>query len=178
MQLVTPRLLLREFRETDAEALYDFEHRLDFQRYENDPPPTLDQIRAHLPFLIRAVQENPRSQYRLIVTIPPDDIAIGRVKLSLNLREINEWAIGWGIHPDLWGQGYATEAARAMLDFGFRELKAHRITAMCHTENAASIRVMEKLGMQREAHLRSTFWLHGAWCDEYVYGILDREYHL
>jgi RimJ/RimL family protein N-acetyltransferase len=69
-----------------------------------------------------------------------------------------------------------TEAARAVLRFGFTELKLHRIFATCRPANIGSARVLEKLGMQREGHFRQHRWMKGAWHDSYLYAILDHEW--
>jgi RimJ/RimL family protein N-acetyltransferase len=85
--------------------------------------------------------------------------------------------VGWVIRSDRQGRGYATEAARALLDFAFGALRCHRVVATCQPENPASWRVMEKLGMRREAHFRQA--LHqqsGEWWDEYFYALLADEY--
>jgi RimJ/RimL family protein N-acetyltransferase len=63
-----------------------------------------------------------------------------------------------------------------MLRFAFGELNAHRVVAFCHTDNLASARVMEKLGMARDGRLREVRWLNGHWWDEYVYSILERDW--
>ena len=89
---------------------------------------------------------------------------------------IREWEVGWAVHPDVWGRGIAAEAAWHLMDWGFHELNIHRIVAFCHAGNAASIRVMEKLGMQRDGKLRETRWLDAKWNDEYVYSVLEREW--
>jgi [ribosomal protein S5]-alanine N-acetyltransferase len=85
--------------------------------------------------------------------------------------------IGWVISSGHQGHGYATEAARALMDFSFRTLRCHRVIATCQPENPASWRIMEKLGMRREAHFRKA--LHqknGVWWDEYFYALLADEY--
>jgi [ribosomal protein S5]-alanine N-acetyltransferase len=85
--------------------------------------------------------------------------------------------IGWVISPGHQGHGYATEAARALMEFSFRTLRCHRVVATCQPENPASWRVMEKLGMRREGHFRRA--LHqknGEWWDEYFYALLAEEY--
>ena len=85
--------------------------------------------------------------------------------------------IGWVISSGHQGRGYATEAARALMDFAFNKLRCHRVVATCQPENAASWRVMERLGMRREAHFRQA--LHqknGMWWDEYFYALLADEY--
>ncbi|OGO65815.1 MAG: hypothetical protein A2030_05000 [Chloroflexi bacterium RBG_19FT_COMBO_50_10] len=62
------------------------------------------------------------------------------------------------------------------MDWAFKELSVHRIVALCHADNTASVRVMEKLGMRQDGRLREARWLRGEWWDEYVYAILEREW--
>jgi ribosomal-protein-alanine N-acetyltransferase len=80
------------------------------------------------------------------------------------------------LNRQYWGHGYATEAVRAVLGFGFRELGLHRVYATCRPANVASSRVMEKVGMQREGHLRRHRWMKGAWHDSLLYAILEDEW--
>ena len=75
------------------------------------------------------------------------------------------------------GEGVWPEAASEVLRYAFKEMNAHRVVAFCHAENAASVRVMEKLGMQREGRLRETRRLNDAWCDERIYAILERDFN-
>jgi len=85
--------------------------------------------------------------------------------------------IGWVISCGHQGRGYATEAARVLMDFAFNTLRCHRVVATCQPENTPSWRVMERLGMRREAHFRQA--LHqknGMWWDEYFYALLADEY--
>jgi RimJ/RimL family protein N-acetyltransferase len=175
VQLTTPRLTLREFLPTDFEAIWEYERLPETQRYE--PPVQGPEVfQKYLEDAVTWSLEVPRKYYRLALTIPPDDTARGRISLKLMDAEIREWEVGWTVHPELWGRGYATEGARTMLAFAFDSLGAHRVVAFCHAQNAASTRVMEKLGMQRDAHLRETLWRGGAWYDELVYSILEREW--
>jgi RimJ/RimL family protein N-acetyltransferase len=85
--------------------------------------------------------------------------------------------IGWAVDPGHQGRGYATEAANALLAHGFEDLGLHRIIATCQPQNAASVRVMEKLGLRREAHFRQCMLApDGTWWDEYFYALLDDEW--
>ncbi len=86
------------------------------------------------------------------------------------------YEIGWVFHPRYHGQGYATEAAAALLRYGFTSLQVHRVIATCQPENTPSSRVMEKLGMQREAHFRKCIYRDERWWDEYFYAILEEEW--
>lgn len=177
MELLTPRLVLRDFRLSDFDALSELESQPETYHYEG-PTPSADKIRLRLEKLLSQNNEKPRMYYRLAVTLPPHDRLIGRVSLVLLNDAIREWELGWATHPQEWRQGYASEAARRMLGFAFEDLGAHRVSAFCHVLNAASVRVMEKLSMQKEGHLRGTRWWHEDWHDEFIYAILEREWHI
>ena len=84
--------------------------------------------------------------------------------------------IGSSLHPDYWRQGYATEAARALLAYVFEERRLHRVTSGCDARNVASFRLMERLGMRREAHFRQSHFADGAWQDQYLYALLRDEW--
>ena len=101
---------------------------------------------------------------------------IGRCGLKITDPESREGALWYVLHPALWGRGYITEAARALLAFGFTELDLHRVFVDCDPENIGSARVAEKLGMRREAHFVENAWLKGEWRDSLIYALLDREW--
>lgn len=101
---------------------------------------------------------------------------IGEVGLYLAPAKASAGNIGWSLHPDVQGRGYATEAARALLDFAFGERRLHRVTANGDPRNAASTRVMERLGMRREGSMRKSRYAKGEWHDEYLYAILREEW--
>jgi len=175
MELKTPRLRIREFIETDYPALRDMDSRAEFNTYEREFVSEA-QTRQSLDESISAQLEFPRTMYRMAISIPPSDTARGVINIRSNIAKIREWEVGWAVHPDEWGKGYATEAAWNMINWAFNEFNLHRVVAFCHTENDASVRVMEKLGMRRDGRLRETRWLNGQWWDEYVYAVLEKEW--
>lgn len=175
MELITPRLILRDLRMTDLDALCEMESDPALFRYEPGPY-TPEQTRSRLETSIDWDKDQPRKRYKFGITIRPEDRVIGRLSLSMITPEAREWEIGWTVNNREWGKGYATEAAQAVMVFAFKTLNIHRLIAFCHAENAASARVMEKIGMRREAYLRETRWLRGGWYDELLYAILDKDY--
>jgi [ribosomal protein S5]-alanine N-acetyltransferase len=86
------------------------------------------------------------------------------------------YEIGWVFNKDYHNKGYATEAARALLKYGFEEMKLHRIIATCQPDNPPSYRVMEKIGMRREGYFKKCIKRDTGWWDEYFYAILDEEW--
>mgnify|MGYP001058006127 CR=1 len=177
MRLLTLRLILREFRETDFDLFCELEAHPETYRYETTSPSD-GRTRLYLQKAQQDALQSPRTRYRFAVTIQPCDDVRGRVTLALLNDSIREWEIGWAIHPQDWGKGIATEAAQRLLEFAFAELQAHRVVAFSHAENAASLRIMEKLGMQQDGRLRETRLWKDQWSDEVVYSILDREWSI
>jgi len=175
MQLSTSRLVLRDFLVSDFDALRALEAHSDTYYFENANP-SEETTRMQLEKMIEHQNISPRQYYRLAITIHTQDEVLGRISLVLSSEAAREWEIGWAIHPNGWGKGYATEAARCMMDFAFNELGAHRIIAISHASNMASVRVMEKLSMKIDGFLRETRWWHDAWHNELIYSILDREW--
>ena len=84
--------------------------------------------------------------------------------------------IGYELDPRHWNRGYATEAAHAIVDFGFRALSLHRVWAWCVADNTGSAHVMEKLGMRLEGRLRENDYYKDRWWDTLMYGILLEEW--
>jgi RimJ/RimL family protein N-acetyltransferase len=85
--------------------------------------------------------------------------------------------IGWCLDPEHQGKGYATESVGELIRVAFEEIGLRRLTAICFVDNEPSWRLMERLGMRREAHnVRDALHRSGAWMDGYVYALLCEEY--
>ncbi|MEK6476661.1 GNAT family N-acetyltransferase [Catalinimonas sp. 4WD22] len=101
---------------------------------------------------------------------------VGLIALKLGSPKYKIAEAWYKLLPRHWGKGYATEALLALIDFGFKELKLHRIEAGCAVDNLASLRVLEKAGMQREGRKRKILPLKSGWSDNYEYAILEEDY--
>jgi RimJ/RimL family protein N-acetyltransferase len=116
----------------------------------------------------------------LAVVLPEANQVIGKVigdvSLTLHSQAHRQGEIGFVFHPDYKGQGYATEASQALLTFGFTTWNLHRIFGRCDARNTASYKLMERLGMRREAHFIHNEIFKGEWGDELVYAILQAEW--
>ncbi len=105
-----------------------------------------------------------------------DGSLLGTMYLTLAGPDDVTGEIGWLLAPRAQGHGYATEAARLLLDLAFGELGLHRVFAELDPRNAASIAVCTRLGMRHEGHFVEHMWLKGEWTDTGHYAILDREW--
>lgn len=174
--LETERLLLREFTPDDFEAVFAYLSDPEVMRWIIGEPLTEAETREFFRRVDAYTRETPRAKYRLAVVLKAENRVIGSCGIDIMNAEQREGEIGYRLHRAYWGQGYTPEAARRMLQYGFETMGLHRIYADCYAANRASARVMEKIGMQREAHFRECIWLHGAWQDRLLYAILDHEW--
>ena len=111
----------------------------------------------------------------LAITLRNDGRQIGGI--GLRIEEQHQHAeLGYWLGAAYWGQGYATEAGRAMLRFGFEDLKLHRIFATHFKHNPASGSILKKLGMRYEGCQREHLLKWGELVDSEMYGILRREW--
>ena len=176
MQLESKRLYLREFDLSDWPALNAYTSDPEVVRYVSFCTTTESQTREHLSQCMIWAVEQPRRIYELGVILRAENRLIGTTTIALHPHEPRHASFSYLFHRQYWGHGYATEAMRTLISFGFHDLHLHRFEDTCDTRNQASARVMEKLGMRREGHLRETIWKAGQWYDEYTYAILAHEW--
>ena len=192
MKITSPRLVLREFVFEDWSAVLAYQSDPRFLHYypwlDREP----EQVQAFVQAFIDQQQEWPRRKFQLVITLrlpesppcaPQDALnhtaiqpLIGNCGLRLETAQAAEADLGYEISPVCWGQGYATEAARAMLEFGFQELGVQRIWAWCNAENRASSRVLEKLGMRLARRISEDKFFKDRWWDTLEYEILRPEW--
>ncbi|MBN1574008.1 MAG: GNAT family N-acetyltransferase [Deltaproteobacteria bacterium] len=174
-EIATERLILRPFAPSDAPEVT-----LIVNDYEIASK-TLKIPHPYKEAMAREWIATHREGYRngeladFAVTLKADGRIIGAVGLEI-VREHGRAGLGYWLGRDYWGAGYATEAAGAILDFGFNVLMLNRIHAERFTDNPASGRVIEKIGMKYEGHMREHDLRFGKYKDILVYGILKREY--
>ena len=116
---------------------------------------------------------NPRNQFTLAIILKDSSEVIGAC--SLTRTEPFQGEIGYSLNHEYWGCGFATEAAPEMLIFAFTELNLHCVYATCRPTNIGSSRVLEKIGMKKEGHLREHRFFKGQWHDSLLYAILRSE---
>jgi RimJ/RimL family protein N-acetyltransferase len=176
MEIRTDRLLLRELAEDDWAALLAYHRDPLYRRFYDRRHDTEEDARAFLRPFLEWQREEPRRMFNLAITLPATGELIGITGVRQRQSGQPRGDIGYELAPWHWGRGYATEAARAMLAFGFETLGLHKIEARCLAVNAASVRVLERLGMRLEARLREHEWIRGEPHDELLFGILAGEW--
>ena len=173
--LSSDRLILREFSMDDWQAVHKYATDPEVTRFMEWGPNTEQNTRDFIRRAIDNRESQPRMHYELAISLRDTDRLIGGCAIAVSDPESRRGWIGYCLNRSCWKQGFATEAAKTLVEFGFDDLNLHRIVATCDAENTASSRVLEKIGMKREGLLREEKWLKGRWRDSLVYAVLEDE---
>jgi [ribosomal protein S5]-alanine N-acetyltransferase len=125
-------------------------------------------------WLLEHKTENPK-KYSFVIELNETTGFVGLAGINIGKEKYKNAEIWFKIHPHFWNRGLATQTAKRLIDFGFQDLLLHRIEAGCAVDNIASVQVLEKIGMTREAHTRKLLPLKSGWSDNYGYAILDTD---
>jgi RimJ/RimL family protein N-acetyltransferase len=175
LPIVTERLVLRKFTPDDIPDVLGFASQSSvakvtsrrIQATEEGVRKYIDLQNSYQPFEKDKV-------FKVAIKRKEDGKVIGL--LGLICQDHGQGEMGRALGVEYRGRGYATEAARALMDYGFDSLGLHRIHADTSTDNLASWRMMKRLGMRREGLLRGAVYEEGKWVDRYVYGMLADEW--
>ena len=173
----TTRLVLRPFATEDRDQLYAFHSDPEAVRYVPYPPRSRDQVTDVL--RRKAANTELRSEgdlLELAVLRADDQSLIGDVLLALRSVEHQTLEVGYIFAPAAGGQGYATEAIRALVDLAFGPIGARRVVARVDDRNRRSAALLERLGFRLEAHLIENEWFKGELSNELDYAVLSREW--
>jgi len=179
--VTTERLTLRLLTVADIDDVHAYQSREDVARYQLFDPRSRDEVAAKLVEYAAATTLTSDGDFmQLAVELPgaagDRSRVIGDSFFHLASVENSRAEIGWTLHPDFMGRGYATEAAEAVLELAFARLRLHRVYAELDPRNDASIRLCRRLGMREEAYFVGDLWFKGGWADTGAYAILEDEW--
>ena len=148
--LETDRLILREMCHQDAHELFEMDSNPNVHKYLwNKPNTSIDEIYAYIDLVRKQYEENKIG--RFVAILKETNELIGWIGLKYNTVEVNKkinfYDIGYRLNEKFWGKGYASEATLAWLNYGFNVMNIDIMTAAAHTNNIASNRILQKIGM-------------------------------
>ena len=186
VRLETKRLIIREFNESDILDVYEYSSDEEVCKYLAFGPESLENTEDYLEKNLAAQFVIPRIRYDLAICIKSEFLDENQIEakaenqdpkliggIGLFLQASKSAELGYILNRKFWNRGYTSEAADVMIKFGFSELGLHRIWASCHIENIASVRVLQKIGMQKEGILRSYLPIDGEWHTSLLYAIIE-----
>lgn len=169
-------MIVRDLTYDDLDFIHVIHSNLEVQKYATlGIPESIDESKDYLRKYLEQQNRIPRKEYGFCVSLVNHE-PIGLVGLSNGLSKFKSAELWFKMHPKYWGKGYITEAALLVLKFGFERLLFHRIEAGVATENIASIRVLEKIGMQKEGLRRKILPIRGEWKDNFHYAVLEDDF--
>jgi RimJ/RimL family protein N-acetyltransferase len=179
--LVTERLTLRLMRPSDVDDIYAYQSREDVCRYLLFDPRTREEVATRTAKNGQSTLLAEDGDYlQLALELPATGNTPARVigdsYFTIASLEHSRGEIGWTMHPDFMGNGYASEAASAVLDLAFGVIGLHRVVAELDPRNDASIALCTRLGMRKEAHFLQDMWFKGDWADTGIYALLRDEW--
>jgi RimJ/RimL family protein N-acetyltransferase len=174
--IATERLVLRPLRADDAEAMLVYRSDPEVARYQGWEPETLSDVSEFIAALVDVEPNTPGTWLQLAICLGSSGELIGDIGLHFPEGRDHEAEFGITLNPIHQGRGYAAEALRAALGYLFGSLGKHRVYGSADPHNEASLRLMERVGMRREAHFRESLWFKGGWADDVICAILEREW--
>lgn len=178
MLLETARLSLCRFQDSDLEAFAAYRSDPQVARYQGWDAPYSRERAAIFIAEMKAVQPGtPGDWMQLAIRVKGSSGLIGDCAFHVFKNDPRQAEIAYTLARAFQGQGYASEAVTRLLDYLFGDLHLHRVTATCDVENTASFRLLERIGMRREATFFQNVWFKGSWGSEYQYAILQSEWN-
>ena len=176
LPLSTERLTLRRLQHSDAAALLAVYGNEDNAHFEFWPAWSTEQIDDLIISQSDVYLGDPGVPFVLGAIETETNSFIGTVELTINSVEDRQGELGFIFNPDYCGRGLATEAVNATLGFGFNRMGLHRIFAGVDTRNERSWKLMERIGMRREAHFVHANLEGEDWIDDFTYAMLEHEW--
>jgi ribosomal-protein-alanine N-acetyltransferase len=176
MPLQTSRLLLRDPRESDFDAVHAYASDPEVVRYTSFGPNTEDETRAFLTACAQETATLPRRAHTFAVIERRSQQLIGGCGLAVSDATGQQLALGYCFSRAAWHQGYGKETAAELTRFGFEVLGAHRMWALVFVENKPSARILEGLGYRCEGLGKETMFARGAWHDVFTFALLRKEH--
>jgi RimJ/RimL family protein N-acetyltransferase len=174
--IATARLRLRRFGDADLAPFMSYRNDPDVARYQSWDGITEARAVAFVREQQAAPVGAPGEWLQIAIERKDSGRMIGDCAFKVMEDDPRQAEIGYTLARDAQGQGFASEAVTALLTWAFPTFNLHRVIAIVDVENTASVAVLERLGLRREAHFRQNIWFKGAWGDEYVYAILRDEW--
>jgi [ribosomal protein S5]-alanine N-acetyltransferase len=170
--LHTKRLVLREITMEDTDSVFSIRSNKNAMKYIGKPiAKSIDEAKELIQKFVDAIKNNEGITWGICLS--DTNNVIGTIGFWRISKEHYRAEIGYMLHPDYWNKGIVTEAAEAVLEFGFKQLKFHSVEAFLTPENLGSVRLLEKSGFKKEGHFKENYFFEGVFSDTAVYSILN-----
>lgn len=174
MQIVTAKLRIDDLRREDAPALFAYRSDPEVARYQGWKPAALADAERFIEAQLHVAPDTAGTWWQRAIRLRDDGALIG--DLGLHFVDADTVEFGISLAPARQHHGYARDALELALDFAFGGLRKHRVIASVDPRNAACVRLLEGLGLRREAHFRASLRDGDGWADDLVFAMLESEW--
>lgn len=169
--LTGDHVLLRRFTPDDEADVHAFASDPQVVQWTDWGPNGIEDTRSFLADAVAEYAAHPRSRYPFAAVEAATGRVVGSAEILVTSTAHRSGTFGYVFHRDVWSRGYATDASRLLVRFGFEQLGLRRISATCHPDNRASARVLEKAGLTFEGRMRDHMLVHGVWRDSLLFAV-------
>jgi RimJ/RimL family protein N-acetyltransferase len=174
MEIMTAHLRIDALRREDAEALFGYRADPAVSRYQGWKPASIADVGKFIGTQQGLAVDTPGTWWQRAIRARDSGVLIG--DLGLHFTDDATVELGISIAPACQCRGHAREALEVALDFVFGGLRKHRVIASVDPRNVACLKLLEGIGMRREAHFRESLRDGDGWADDLVYAMLEREW--
>ncbi|MCX6640623.1 MAG: GNAT family protein [bacterium] len=174
--MTSRRLTLRRLLPSDGRAVYAYRSRPEEAQFQSWVPKSAHEAEDFIHRIISLEPGIPGTWFQLAITLKDSGELIGDCGLYFPDYMPKQAELGITVSSQYWKKGYAIETLTAALDYLFGEMKLHRVYASTDPNNHPAIRLLEYLGLRKEAHFRQSLWFKNAWADDLVYATLSGEW--
>jgi RimJ/RimL family protein N-acetyltransferase len=172
----TTRLRLRHFQDADCALFMAYRNDPQVARYQSWEGITEAEARAFIQEVKEIQPWVPGEYFQIAIELKETGLLVGDCAMKIDEDDERQAEIGFTLARTYQGRGIASEAVSCVLEYAFASLGLHRVIAITDCENAASVALLERLGLRREGHFHQNVWFKGKWGDEYLYAILHEEW--
>ena len=172
-EIESARLILNPLTKEDAQAMFNYRSLPEVYKYQGWEPQSVDDAEK---FILKHNTMKSGGWMQLAIRLKDDRKLIGDCGMHFIDDDFKQIEIGFSLSPPFHGKGYASEAVTCLIDYIFTTLKSHRVYGSCDPDNLSSIKLLTRIGMRKEAHLKGSLWFKGRWADDVIYAILDHEW--
>ena len=170
----TDRLTIRVLESKDKESFFAYRRLPEVCLYQFWKPLSINEVENFIKKNSTTIPNTKNTWLQLAICLRNDKL-IGDMGIHF-LEDDAQVEIGYTLSPGYQGKGYALEAAKAVVDYLFVTLKKHRISASVDPENLKSINLLKKLGFRQEGYFKKSLLIHGEWCDDLIFALLEGEW--
>ena len=176
-QRSTERLVIRDFEPNDGPRIFSYHRHPDVARFQSWGTESVDVIQTYIRGLASVEPGTPGNWYQVGLYLRQGDKLVGDCGFRVLVEKSEQVEIGITVAPEFQNKGYAGEALQSLLAYLFVQLRKHRVFGSVDPRNEPSMRLLERVGMRKEAHFVKSLWFRGEWVDDVIFAILAEEWN-